>query len=188
MYGHRFPATDLVKNPDPTVVERWKHESNFPNIHNLIEAKRLGEAAVMISHVRVLQKMIDTGHEYAFICEDDAVFGNLTRVLAPHPVDIIFLSSHILRATYTSPKMIRVMGGAGTYGWMITKRGAQKLLKLFEKGSCGWFDGKACSTDALDIAIMKYAARYNLQVYLPIEWPLVRHSSRLGSSKTKRDS
>jgi hypothetical protein len=137
----------------------------------------------------------DSNLSYAFILEDDGymtpLLGCTKRVPAPDPVDIIFLTPNVLRAMKQKKGLTRVMGEAGSYGFIITFQGAQKLLSFLKTTtSCGWFDiFHNCHCDLLDIAFMKFAARHEFQIYLPTEgWPMVHHSKATKSLKEMRDN
>jgi GR25 family glycosyltransferase involved in LPS biosynthesis len=189
----------------------------YPNLANLVKAGRFGEAGVMASHLRVYGQILQRNLSYAFIFEDDVLFrlsenhsqnGDDIVIRAPHPADVIFLTSTILRATHiqipasvydennhttNNNVVIRVMGGSGTYGILVTRQGAMKLLSLLRNGSCGYFDVfHDCRVDPLDIAIMKLAARRGLQMYTPFPArPVQFFHSNLGkasSAKALRDS
>jgi GR25 family glycosyltransferase involved in LPS biosynthesis len=185
--GTRFSASDLSQPGVLATPTTRKYIAMYPNMGALVAQRRYGEAGCFLSHVRALQQVLDNNLTYAFIFEDDAILlrPNLTIVEAPSPVDFVFLTTNVLRATRMKHG-IRVMGGAGTYGLMVTQRGATKMLQLLRRGSCGIFDQKKCKTDPIDIALMKYAARYGLEIYLPVGWPLVKHSKAFQSSKMNK--
>lgn len=171
-------------------------QGSYPNLDALLEQKSYGEAGVFASHRRIYENIVqhqDSNLSYAFILEDDGYMTPLLRrtkqVLAPDPVDMIFLTPNVIRAMKQKKGLTRVIGGAGSYGYIITFRGAQKLLSFLKTTtSCGWFDiFHNCHCDPLDIAFMKFAARHGFQIYLPMEgWPLVHHSIATKSSKEMR--
>jgi GR25 family glycosyltransferase involved in LPS biosynthesis len=219
-------ATRIKDDHDDDDHDLQRLLRQYPNLANLVNAGRFGEAGVMASHLRVYAQILQRNLTYAFIFEDDVLFRlseNSTRssskssspdaiiIRAPHPADVIFLTSTILRATHiqipangvndndkeenhtAASIVIRVMGGSGTYGILVTQRGALKLLSLLQHGSCGYFDVfHDCRVDPLDIAIMKLAARHGLQMYTPFPArPVQFFHSKLGkttSAKALRDS
>lgn len=228
--GSRFSAVDfnswiLKRNNSATTTTDEGLQlllQQYPNLANLVQAGRYGEAGVMASHLQVYAQILQRNLSYAFIFEDDVLFrlssetdsrpsqhntngshddddGTSITIRAPHPADLIFLTSRVLRATHIKVPVggvdnknhtyvIRVMGGSGTYGILVTNQGAVKLLSLLQQGSCGYFDVfHDCRVDPLDIAIMKLAARHGLQMYTPFPArPVQFYHSHLGQSSSAK--
>lgn len=195
--GRRFSATDLRQQGSLNDPAFSNLMNTYPNLRHIVDTGRLGEAGVFASHLRLYQEILDRGDEYAFVFEDDAVLRTSLvesrTVIAPYPVDMVFLTPNVLEATRLNDgSMIRVMGGAGAYGLIVTRRGLQKLLRHLQKGTCFGFvrlPFSSCQRDPLDIAFMKLSAMHGFEIYLPTKgWPLVSHTGRFNSTKQERDN
>src|SRR5215467_14084276 len=97
------------------------------------------EAACGVSHIRVLQHIVRERIHWTIVMEDDAV---LQRPLPldsaswelPENADIVLLNDRAtpgaVRKAGTPFSYADVRGGAGTEGYLISLRGAEKLLKV----------------------------------------------------------
>ncbi len=101
-----------------------------------------GEVGCYASHLKVARRVLDEGLDYALVLEDDAILpvtlrGDLDEILSsvPHGWDIVHLSNNPTRAF----RPLKEMRGhrkivsysrvpAGAIGYLISSRGAEKLL------------------------------------------------------------
>ena len=99
------------------------------------------EAACGISHIRLLRELIDSGAQWAVVLEDDAII--LHRIPTdidawgiPADADIVLLNDRsvagAIEVTAGHFSYGKVVGGAGTDGYLISKIGAQKLLRILD--------------------------------------------------------
>lgn len=186
---------------DPTDYRDKKYSNNpkvaaygrlYPNLGHMLDHNKLAEAGIFTTHLRYLKKIVDKKKPHAFLFEDDAIVLRqrnengtmypLSKVWAPYPADVIWLANNVTKVVSVA-RGYRVFNGSGTYGMIVTNRGANKLLKLLKRGTCYAGDTSSCYQDQLDVAIMKYARHEGLQVYLPHEWPIVRPSPIKGTLK-----
>ena len=102
-----------------------------------------GEAGCALSHLLVMEKFLETNNKYQIILEDDfAIKRNLptnylqvevmfNRInLKPNQVDMLYLTKRI-----KSDATKRIVNGCGTEGYILTRHGAEKILKLL-KNKC----------------------------------------------------
>jgi len=127
---HRFSAIDK-RDPD---IEKIFRENNV----NTGKGLGMGIGACALSHKRVIEQIYGRGHSIAIIMEDDA------KIVKPFPTktyeffnkyghtllskDIIFLNSRINHAVNDRSKVV----GLGADGYMVTKPGQLKLMKLLQ--------------------------------------------------------
>jgi arabinogalactan endo-1,4-beta-galactosidase len=99
----------------------------------------LNEAACGVSHIRLLQHVVRRRIPWTIVLEDDAV---LTRSVPlqiepwclPRDAELVLLSDRALLGAVTKAGAPfaygDVTGGAGTEGYMVSLRGARKLLRI----------------------------------------------------------
>lgn len=97
------------------------------------------EAACGVSHIKLLQKMIDEEIPWIIVLEDDAIIkspipNTIEEFNIPKDAEIILLNTRsqgcgngISKGCYSYEE---VVGGAGTDGYLISLTGAKKLLKV----------------------------------------------------------
>ncbi len=97
------------------------------------------EAACGVSHIRIYQKMVSEEIPWAIVLEDDAVILNnlplrIEDINVPSDAEIILINERSLGKD--SPEnqdgysYSHVIGGAGTDGYIISLKGARKMLKI----------------------------------------------------------
>lgn len=121
---------------------------------------RLGEIGCLLSHQKIYQKIVDNGIPYALILEDDVALNkDVVRFLQdvsqfPSDWELILLGHYaghdfnLMQLEVRSPSSFwgrtKVMQGAyqlvrlvrpayGTHGYLVSQRGAQKLLKALTR-------------------------------------------------------
>lgn len=120
-----------------------------------------GSVASFLSHRKAWLAFLDTRQTIALICEDDALLlGPLPKSAAefqcPKNADIIFVNNRMCEAFYNKkyfdtcsrdkPNYYRIyealmnickekiyLGGPGLDGYLVTRKGAQRLLKLYDE-------------------------------------------------------
>jgi len=153
----------------------------YPSIQHAISRGKYGDAGVSISHLRLWKEWLqntskshsNSDSSYLFVFEDDALLSrqllSSKQVMVPADADVIWLMKSVAKAVrvpFRNNKTIqtasRVLKGAGTYGYIITRHGAQTALREVLLGT------------------------HHLRIYLPLSgWPQVLHSFRSASSKWK---
>ena len=97
------------------------------------------EAACGVSHILLLQHIINEKIPYAIILEDDAILqGKLPNLIRefeiPHDAEIVLLNdrAEVGEVMHKGKHFSfgKVTGGAGTDGYLISLSGAKKLLKI----------------------------------------------------------
>lgn len=167
-------------------------QDHYPFLKRSVQKGDYGDAGCSFSHLVLWQeKLLDTNQEYLFVFEDDAkLLEPLQRVhgsshptiQGPDTADIIFLAAPALKRVNVfwkdaSEPAVRVVGGYGTWGYIITRAGALKMTESLRS-----------SHDPLDLSLFASSA---IKVYLPLasQWPAVEHqktpSTRLGLNKKK---
>ena len=148
IYGKALSEEEIKANtyPKEEQLKRFKRELS------------LGEIGCAMSHRYCYQRIIDDNLEEAIILEDDAVFNEelleFLKFKDEFPKDLeLLLIGHYKQMYYDDGFMINslcykkysnivngkwdikrlVGGGNGTHGYLITKNGASKLLKLMHK-------------------------------------------------------
>lgn len=97
------------------------------------------EAACGVSHIRLLQKMVQDEIPWIIVLEDDALIKqaipeSIDEFMIPHDAEIILLNERskggrVIKQGVTF-SYCEVIGGAGTDGYMISLKGAKKLLRV----------------------------------------------------------
>lgn len=103
--------------------------------HSYCRVRNAGERGCLLSHVKAARRLLSIRRPYCIILEDDAtikrelpttvkaarkLFGR--RGLRPGQVDILYLQG------MQQDRSGRVTGGYGTYGYLLTRAGAHKLV------------------------------------------------------------
>ena len=195
----RFPAHEWRKaddNPahDDGHIQLQQHwENRYPFLKLSAAKGNYGDAGCSLSHLLLWQeKLVDGDQDYIFVLEDDVeILEPLKRrtkidgssgthyvIDAPNDADIVFLAQTALKRVNVSwagsqhEPAVRLLGGFGTLGYIITREGAQKMM-----------DRLGSSRHPLDIT---FFAEPSMRIYLPAsgQWPAVLHfhtpSTRLG--------
>eukprot|EP00980_Cylindrotheca_fusiformis_P016468 scaffold4905_cov98-Cylindrotheca_fusiformis.AAC.3 len=157
---------DVFRNRNPSFIQR------FPAHHWTNE-----KLATSTTADREKEKLLDVdGQDYVFIFEDDIRITEPLRsklvLQAPDVADIVFLMPSAMKRVMVPWKEMnddhktwniskRVIGGFGTFGYLITRLGAEKMMKFLT--TC---------REPIDLA---FFGSTSVQVYIPERWPLVRH-------------
>jgi hypothetical protein len=194
-YTQRYRAHEWVKSrtlkPQSDSLERFELQNKWKGKYQYLQLSsnqgKFGDAACSLSHILLWGDMLITNnYEYIYVFEDDALVLEPLRshhsIQAPDLADVVFLSSGAIKRVdvpwqgvnqnLPGSYAVRVIGGFGAYGYIITQKGAKKLLDCFQR-----------SRDPIDLTFFSCTS---LHVYLPIsgEWPTVGHggftSTRLG--------
>lgn len=184
----RFPAYKWHVRPENEDEKEIQYywAMKYPYIKYAAKIGKYGDAACSLSHVSLWQeKLLDEkGRDYIFVFEDDArLLPPLTSnfiVKAPDVADIVLLpktASKIVSIPWEgsdnpnpSITSTRAIGGYSTMGYVITKNGAEKMLKALHS-----------SQEPIDLAFYEAS---NVRVYLPTPWPLVAQSGLKSSRRS----
>jgi GR25 family glycosyltransferase involved in LPS biosynthesis len=171
--------------------------NEYPFLKWSYSLKKFGDVGCTESHVRLLKQLIaerqnsTDGWEYYFIFEDDALIGEKLirqrQVQAPSDADAVFLIHSWTKAvpvpyqnkqnfsSSSSSTAIRVIQSYGGFGYVITVKGALKVLQHLKRY-------------AVPIDLAMYQAR-TMRMYCPLGTQnkqdcLVKHQpGQAGSSK-----
>ncbi len=144
VYGKDLSKSDIEKNCDQITAKKLFGRELL-----------LGEIGCALSHKKIYQKIVDENIPHAVILEDDAVVeSDLKRVVSlviekDINYDVVLLghnrgfkneevidSVDSLWGRYSLNKNYRlgmlVKGGLGTYGYMISQKGAKQILEFLE--------------------------------------------------------
>ncbi len=122
-----------------TCVEAVDYKNNvgFENLRKTMSVYlQRGHAGCALSHILLLQQFIrDENSPYCIVLEDDAELlrklpssdSEISNVIrsVKHGLDMLYLTSSV---SYDSEH--RVIAGSGTYGYIITRKGAAKVLTI----------------------------------------------------------
>lgn len=153
-----FHAIDYLDNPLFEQL-RQKHKVNLTK----------GHAGCALSHIILLQQFLESTHKYTIILEDDCIINhplpinNLQVELMFkrigirnfRQVDILFLTDRI---NYN--KYYQVTGGCGTEGYIVTRHGAQKILRSLIK-----------LDHPIDLRLLAHVPKYDNRHALSIIYP-----------------
>lgn len=190
-------SSSSSRNEKRRLQEYW--EDRYPFLKMSSQNRNYGDAGCSLAHLLLWQeKLIDDPHQdYLFVFEDDVRLLRPLRqnsrrksstrddekntypiIQAPDVADIVFLIDYALKRvdvpweSSTDEHAVRVIGGFGAQGYIITRAGALKMI-----------DWLQTSRKPLDLS---FFAASSMKVYLPIssQWPAVQHvpkgSARLG--------
>lgn len=131
------------------------------------------EAACGISHIRLMREFLSSGRTWAVVLEDDAVIvepfpTHVADWNLPPDAEIVLLND---RSTAGSPEVVtarfaygKVVGGAGTDGYLISRSGARKLLRVLDP-----------LKDPLDFQMYAHFASVSRSDRPPFFWRLPRN-------------
>ena len=133
----RFGGKKRVRLFDPDFYHGWKHlESKAKPVdrHYIRERMRFG---CFLTHVHTWEEFYNTIDEFIIILEDDVILDDnfsidLPKLMNTLPVswDLFYLKSgHTHSIGRVHPGIIQVRGALGTFGYVLSRRGAYKLLK-----------------------------------------------------------
>lgn len=146
----RFPAHQWVTTPSENtgkqqiqVQQDWGVA--YPWIRIAANRGKPGDAACSLSHLLLWKEQLlgpNATQDYIFVFEDDIKMMEPLRsklfMQAPDVADIVFLMASAMkraRVPWKKPNQDnswnvskRVIGGFGTFGYLITKRGASKMM------------------------------------------------------------
>jgi len=120
-----------------------------PNFNNLLKLnkiilgkshRKLGEAGCALSHITIIKNFIkNSSHYYCLILEDDAeIIRRIPQTtfqidkIFPNDIDILYLTNRV-----QSDNKKNIISGVGTEGYIINKKGGQKLIEICEYIDCG---------------------------------------------------
>jgi len=87
-----------------------------------------GICGCAMSHYKLWQHILDNDIEYACVLEDDAeVIKKIESIEAPDDFDVLYISNRV-GADSTG----KVCSGCGTEGYIVSKKGCEKLLIICE--------------------------------------------------------
>jgi GR25 family glycosyltransferase involved in LPS biosynthesis len=174
--AHQWTKNNTSENPGVQIQQQWG--AKYPWIKIASDRGNPGDAACSLSHILLWkEKLLGVdGQDYIFIFEDDIRMTEPLRsqhiLQAPDVADIVFLMPSAMKRVLVPWKEMnpdnswniskRVIGGFGTFGYLITRQGAIKMM-----------DFLATCREPIDLA---FFGSSSVQVYLPESWPLVRHS------------
>mmetsp|Transcript_5436 Transcript_5436/g.7986 ORF Transcript_5436/g.7986 Transcript_5436/m.7986 type:complete len:317 (-) Transcript_5436:145-1095(-) len=178
-----YPATQWVEETKEDTTNytdayqlQQKYAQTYPFVGTKSQMGQFGDAASTISHIRLMEQLLQSQHEdYYIIFEDDIVVKepllSSRQLQAAGDAHVVFLVNYATKLT-TIQKDIRVLQGYGAQGYVVTKVGATLILKYLSRTN-GPFD-----------CVMAGDAT-GLRVYLPQDWPLVRHVSQKKDSSRR---
>lgn len=148
----------------------------YPFLRKSVQRGEFGNAGCTYSHIQLLERLEGLPpDEYYFIFEDDAglspQFIKQGAIEAPSDTDIVTLvptSTKTVRVPYKYGEngyAIRVMASYGAFAYVITTRGASKLLRHL----------RGRNDDPIDVAMYR---AYRMRMYHPTDgWPQAMHGS-----------
>ena len=184
LHVHRFPAV-VGADVDPAM---HLSETALAELHD-VEAKghrtyhyQLSRGAIgcFLSHYYIMKKLAESSRYDAFLMlEDDILlprdfYKRLTNVLqeAPPEWDIILLGYHRVRGDAINDMFYKVDGFWGTFGYLITQKGAQKFIEQVG----------IHKVDAQIDAFMSYLRHYGIFKIYAVKDQIVNGNYEIGSS------
>ena len=191
----RFSAHEWIGDSNPSrntedgaaklkIQKYW--EDRYPFLKNAARKKDYGDAGCSIAHLLLWQeKLIDANQDYLFVFEDDVRLLQPLRhsssknnsaivypiIEAPDVADIVLLVNFAMKRVdvpweASTEPAVRVLGGFGTMGYIVTRVGALKMIEWLQT-----------SRYPLDLS---FFAASSMKVYLPIssQWPTVKHAPK----------
>ena len=152
--------------------------------------RHYGDAASTLSHIRLMEQLLASSEDFYFIFEDDAVlkepFRSTGAVQAPSDAQVVFLVQYAtkkvkVKAVARGPATdeeeddnnqdeVRVVQGYGAMGYVVTRTGAELILRHLRGHPVPF-----------DVALA--GEPWGLRVYQPVGWPLVGHRPIGGSRR-----
>jgi GR25 family glycosyltransferase involved in LPS biosynthesis len=121
-----------------------------------------GMLGCYLSHYKVYDEFLKTGKEYAFVFEDDAKINNQIYdkfVDAPEDWDIIMICIQVCNdCPEVAEKYTRPNNFFGTAGYVINRKGVEKMIQNRENPIVNQFDGfigKLTREEKLNVYSMK---------------------------------
>ena len=101
--------------------------------------KRYGEAGCALSHISIIKKFLDSNEKYCIILEDDC---KIIKRIPQKLNDYIKLFNNGLDILYISDrvkcnKIGQIISGVGTEGYVIDRKGGEKILRICDNIDCG---------------------------------------------------
>ena len=184
-----------------TIFYGFDAKNEFVNPYPLIQCRKLGEIGCFISHLQIYEKIMNEGHKWTLILEDDAIFcsdfnNKLATVMSeistvPRP-QILYIggrfepnfvmksicatkvTEHIVkhRVSHTHPWQ-HVEHDRTTHAYLVSLEGAATLLNAFR-----------ATTHPIQIPIDYWILQTLLSLYQPIynSLPLLCHSPLVSDS------
>lgn len=181
-----FPATTWVpfveneEDANATATAAYENQQKYAQEYVFVAKKskigHFGDAASTMSHIRLMEQLLESKHEdYYIIFEDDVLVRDPLKssglIQAPSDAHVVFLVNYATKLTRVPKKEVRVIQGYGAQGYVVTKAGATRILQYLSHNFAPF-----------DCAMAGDAK--GLRVYLPQNWPLVRHApGSKGSSR-----
>lgn len=123
-------------------VDGRKINLNTPKYNHMFQSHKLkaGQKGCALSHITLWNKIKNDNHDIIIVLEDDAIIPKnfnvkLNKYLnqAPNNWDMIILGGNRFKGKYYSKNLIKPVinpyGNWGTFGYMIKKNTANKLLE-----------------------------------------------------------
>ena len=128
-----YPAFDGLSCSD----DEYYHEQIKNNVFGHSGASK-GLLCCSISHIKLLREFIENDQEYLTVFEDDIIFplefdNQINRIVdnLPDDFDIVYLGHcGITDEIRTSKEVFFKSTGMCTHGYIVSKRGAERVLQL----------------------------------------------------------
>ena len=101
--------------------------------------RRYGEAGCALSHIEIIKQFLKSNDKYCIILEDDCQL--IQRIPQQNEnyidffndkIDILYISGRV-----NCDKYGNIVSGVGTEGYIINRRGGEKILKICYNIDCG---------------------------------------------------
>ena len=198
----------ITNQNDAEMKTQQIYFSKYPALRYLAEHEGKGTAACALSHLRLLQDLLDQDvSDYMFVFEDDIqILDPLLDdgvVMSPNNADLVLLSAcslgHVSVSWQKKRGMIRRTATAAKNNTTVsanTNRGSNAIRVISGYSAWGYIITKRGAKilldeykherkEPFDVYIFKNA---NLKVYLPTsDWPVVAHG-KVGVKSTRRNN
>jgi len=173
-YHDGLPPNMTTNNDTDAYQLQQTYAQTYRFVRNKSQRGEFGDAASTMSHIRLMEQLLQSPYEdYYFIFEDDVVvkepLQSSRQLQAAGDAHVVFLVNYATKLWTTihnhNQKETRVLQGYGAQGYVVTKAGATRILHYLSHHD-----------RPFDCAMAGDAT--GLRVYLPQDWPLVRHVSR----------
>jgi len=121
-----------------------------------IEASPGGSIGCTLSHIKTIEKFLESNQEKCIILEDDFTFYPNTKELFYKTINSVFdwnvimLSSNIIQSNPFSENLLKCVNAQTSSGYMLHRKFASTLLENFKESSTQLINGRPYETYALD--------------------------------------